>query len=218
MTPRRAAVELDSLARELRLTSRERAFCELLSAAPPGTAKSKIAKQAGFGGTGNSLEVAACRVFRKAKIQKYMKALALRAESALAKRTQRAVLSKMGVLRRLAAQADADVGRYLILSDKGEVEGFKIPKGKTRAIRAVKLKTRTIPGEDGEAPVLEREVELRVADPVPALRILAEHHKLVDGDDRADAKSVQVQVNLLLEQADPQSLRAAVLAELGRPR
>lgn len=219
MTPRKAATELDVLARELRLSSRERAFAELLVAAKPGTPRHEIAKAAGYKCKDRAgFDSSASETARKPKVQKYMQALALRAESVLALRTKQAVLGRAGVLRRLSAQADADVGRYLILGDDGEVEGFKIPKNQTRAIRAVKLKTRTIPGEDGSAPVLEREIELRVADPVPALRILAEHHKLVDGDDRADAKSVQVQVNLLLEQADPNSLRSAVFAELARAR
>lgn len=106
-----------------------------------------------------------------------------------------------------------------MLSDNGEVRGFRVPLEHTRAVRSLKFKTRTLPPrEPGGAPILEREMELRVADPVPALGLLAKHYKLVDGDERDSAESFRVQVNTLLQRAAPESLRQAVLSQIGRPR
>ncbi len=209
-----AVRDLDTLTRELRLRPRQRAFVEHLQA---GLAGWKAAQAAGYPGTEKALSVAASRALGSVRVQRYRAALEKAAGDLAAKRTRRAIVSRAGVLRRLSAQADADMGRYLVLGDRGEVQGFRVRPDHTRAVRSLKLKTRKLPArEPGGAPILEREVELSVADPVRALALLAEHYKLVDGDERDRERTVQVQVNTLLQQADPESLRQAVLSQSGR--
>lgn len=182
--------KLDALARELRLTGRERALAEGLASAEPGTPRWKIAQAAGYRGSRTTLDARVSRGARKDKIQRYMAALAEAAETTLSTRTRRAILDRQQVLRRLSAQARADIGRHLERDERGgfainanlEPHGFRLDPEATCTVRGVEIHEET--RVEGEAEVTRRRVKLRVgADPgaVAALVALAEMYGMRRG-------------------------------------
>lgn len=63
-----------------------------------------------------------------------------------------------------------------MLVDNGDVDGFRVPPEHTPAVRSLKFTAPKQRREPSGAPILERDVELRVADPVAALALLAKHY------------------------------------------
>lgn len=207
------AADLDRLARELHLTRRQRAYAEGLA---EGLSGLESARRAGYNGGDKGRSVAVAKMVGNPRIQTYLQALRSQRRDVALNRTLEHRVTRPRLLRRLWTQADADLGRYLVLDEQGSVTGFRVPRRKTRALRSVKLRERILRGPDG-AEVLDRQTEFRVADPVPAAAKIADMMGWTQGgaEREGQTQAVAVQVNVLVGQAPPGALGGALDVLLG---
>lgn len=190
MTVAAKAADLDALARQLHLTRRQRLYAEGLVTGLSGL---EAARRAGYNGGDKGRATRVAELVKNSRVQQYMRALAEAAEAPLAKAAWGAVLGRRAILRRLSAQADADMGRYVQLGEHGEVQGLRIPREHTRAVRSVEI-TEDVLRSDKEEKVLRRRVKLRVADPTPAAAKLADIYGMAAGGGAPPAGAINVQI------------------------
>jgi hypothetical protein len=107
-----------ALAAQLRLTAKQRAFAEHLAADPDRIA-TRAARAAG---AGKGAEVTASKWLRLAKVQTYLGALTVEAQTSAAARTSGAVVSLTEILERLTAIARTSIGDCLRISSSGRLE------------------------------------------------------------------------------------------------
>lgn len=166
------------------LTYRQRLFVEAYLGEANGNG-TRAAQMAGFGAP-NVAAVAAHRLLRNAKIA-----------ALIEQRVASAAMPANEVLARLSEYASADLGNYLSIHDDGtfQVNLSKARKSRrTRAIKKVKTKTRTVSTDRGDEVEVQAEIELH--NPLFALDKLAQYHGLYaprsDDGGTTDAKPPRI--------------------------
>lgn len=176
MSRRRPDVtELDRLARDLRLTPKQRRFAEALAADPSGN-KTLAALAAGCGSA--AARFRGSKWLAMPKVRRYVESLRTAAQLALERRTADAVMSAAEVQERLTTLARADLGAHLEVDADG-VPRVKIDPAQTYILREVS--TRHGPEDEVRGGATWTETKVRVADPRPALEALARIKGLGEG-------------------------------------
>lgn len=187
MTPKEQ--RLANLAKSLKLTDRQRTFAETLASNGGNQRQAAIAA----GSPPRSADVTGSKWASHGKVVQYLKVLRAEAERreerAIEKAADDAIMRRNELLRRLSAQARADIGKHLrIVDGRGEVY---LDQEHTDVLRDVVVK---------EGPKLEdgtpawTETRIKVADPVPALTTMARIYGL-----EKVPTGPQVQTNVLVQ-------------------
>lgn len=149
------------------LTPRQQRFVEEYMLDLNGT---QAAIRAGY--APKNAEVAASRLLRKGKVSRIV-------ERRKAERSEAAGITESRVLRELNALAFSDVSHYQQNTTTGILElAPGAPANAMSAVSSVKYKTRTVHGEDGEAAVLEREVEFKLWDKPGAVKLAGRYRNI----------------------------------------
>lgn len=168
---------------ERKLTLKQRRFCEAY-------AQSLNATQAGLAAGAKSAEYAAVlghRMLKNAKVKAYIAELT---EAPLAAATAAAKMGADETLERLAMIARADAGVHLSINGDGDATVVLDPK-QTGILREITSVRRTV-GKDADGnPKVELETKIKVADPLPALNLLARHHRLIQEKAATDSGGVK---------------------------
>lgn len=118
-TPDERAAALQLLARELKLTTRQRLLAETV-VANPDMAIVEAAKAATLGGTtDNALSTQAAQILALPKVQAYQWALMLQAKSHALAHTAGSVCTTAEILQRMSRRARTDIGFFLEFTDAG---------------------------------------------------------------------------------------------------
>lgn len=138
--------------------------------------------------------------------------IAAAVQEAYAARARRTQIDADKVVTELARIAFSDVWNYEIDENGKLVLAEDAPEDATRAVAAVKEKTRFIP-QDGGEPITERTVEFKLWDKNTALANLAKHLGMFDTVPQTWVRERLRRTVELLERL-PEGERGAVLAEL----
>ncbi len=200
--------DLSQLAKDLRLTQKQRRFAEAL-ALDPERNQTKAAMAAGS--TVKRAHVTGSQWVRLGKVQAYIKAfLGVSPEGAVvAKRVRPRIADRNEVLRRLTRQARADVGLHLAISGDG-TPAVAIDPRHTGIIRGVKVKNGPTDKVTGQPQWTE--TEIKVADPVPPLVALARIYGMEDQLQKPGDRTLIINVLHELPRERLRELTAGLLA------
>lgn len=118
MDPEERALHLDALARNLRLTRRQRLLAEVATANPDLTG-AQMARAADYSGNEVTLAVIASQQLRSAKVQKYIAALVTAAKTQALQHTASSVCTASEILQRMSIRARANLADFIVFTDAG---------------------------------------------------------------------------------------------------
>jgi phage terminase small subunit len=188
-----AADRMMALAAALKLTEKQRRFCEAL-VADPDRNQTAAALAAGYGAAG--AHVKASETVRLGKVAAYLDALQAEA-GALKRRRQEAegaIAGAAEVLETMTAHMRADVDDFLDDFGSFDLQKARAAK-KTRLLREVVVEEKLLKMGDGDE-VLERRTKFKLVDPQKAADQLARHYRLYPDEAPPSAGSVTV-VNVI---------------------
>ena len=173
-------MDLDRLAKQLKLTATMRHFAEAMVEAraldPMGRHGAEVCRRLGIGKKDPCS--AAKRLMASPKVKLYMEALVAAAGDVAAKRTEQVKMTAAEVLERLSVQARASLQPHLRFGAEGENPTVLVSEAHCDNIREFTVETKD--HGSGEAAHTVTRTKIRVADPVPSLVAIAKIMGLED--------------------------------------